>query len=64
MFAASMLVGIAFTLCMVAGLAVFGQRLFLDVALRNGATLSVVSRALDATAGILIILFAGIQLLE
>lgn len=64
MFAASMLVGIAFTLCAVAGLAVFGQRLFLDVALRNGATLSVVSRALDATAGILIILFAGIQLLE
>ena len=63
MFAASMLVGIAFTLCAVAGLAVFGQRLFLDVALRNGATLSVVSRALDATAGILIILFAGIQLL-
>ncbi|MGS4991582.1 HoxN/HupN/NixA family nickel/cobalt transporter [Roseibium sp. RP-7] len=64
MFAASMLVGIAFTLCAVAGLAVFGQRLFLDVALRNGATLSVVSRALDATSGILIILFAGIQLLE
>jgi nickel/cobalt exporter len=62
-FAAAMLAGIAFTLGLVAVAAVAGRQTFLALATRNGAVISRVSRALDAAAGLLIILFAGRDLI-
>lgn len=62
-FAGSMLLGIALTLGLVAVAAVAGRQTFLRLATRNGAAISRVSRALDAVAGLLIILFAGRNLI-
>lgn len=62
-FAGAMLAGIALTLGLVAAAAVAGRKTFLALADRNGAAISRVSRALDAAAGLLIILFAGQDLL-
>jgi ABC-type nickel/cobalt efflux system permease component RcnA len=63
-FAASMLAGIALTLGLVAVLAVAGRRVFLSVAQRRGTAIAGLSRGLDALAGLLIVLFAGLDLLR
>lgn len=62
-FAGAMLVGIALTLGLVAIAAVAGRKTFLALAERNGAAISRVSRSLDAAAGLLIIVFAGRDLI-
>lgn len=63
-FAGSMLTGIALTLGAVAVLAVAGRRMFLSIAAGKGAAIAGLSRGLDALAGLLIIMFAGIDLLR
>lgn len=63
-FAGAMLVGIGITLGLVAVAAVLGRRTLLALVSRNGTGLRRLSTGLDASAGILIILFAGRDLLQ
>ena len=63
-FAASMLVGIAVTLGLVAVAAVLGRRTLLKFASSRGSAVAHLSRGLDAVAGLLIILLASRDLLN
>lgn len=63
-FAGSMLIGIALTLGLVAVTAVAGRRAFLTFVSSRGRAIGGVSRVLDAVAGLLIIAFAGRDLLQ
>ncbi|WP_422374463.1 ABC transporter permease [Roseibium sp.] len=63
-FALAMLAGIALTLGLVALAAVAGRQGFLALAMRRGAAIARVTRGLNALAGLLLIVFAGRELLQ
>lgn len=63
-FALAMLAGIAFTLGFVALVAVAGRKGFLAFAMRRGAALARLSRGLNVLAGLLLVVFAGRDLLQ
>lgn len=62
-FAGSMVIGIGLTLGLVAVAAVVGRRTVLQTVSGNGDAVAIVSRLLDAAAGLLIVLFASRDLL-
>jgi len=61
-FAAAMMLGISFTLSVIALGAILARDWVLRVTSRHGASLARVSRFLDATAGVLLIGVAGREL--
>lgn len=63
-FAVAMLVGVAFTLCLVALLSVFARERFLALLARSGAPLEKIARAIDGLAGVALIAVATRELLR
>ena len=63
-FAASMFLGIAFTLGAVAALAVYGRNVLEHLMTRHGVAMMTVARIMDAGGGLLLVLFGTQELLR